>query len=96
MAPPLFGLLLVLDRDLATEGFRNTNTWLHPNADIEGSYAAMNGHMPERPSVFVSPGSLNDPNNPRLCRPGQSNLQLLTCVPGDHIAPEKSAKAVCW
>jgi all-trans-retinol 13,14-reductase len=84
MAPPLFSLFLVLDRDLAAEGFRNTNTWLHPNADIEGSFTALNGHLPERPLVYVSPGSLKDPANQRMCRPGQSNLQLLTFVPGDH------------
>jgi phytoene dehydrogenase-like protein len=84
MAPPVFVLFLVLDRDLAAEGFRNTNTWVHACADAEAPYeAALRGRFADRPSVFISPGSLKDPGNARLCRPGQTNLQLATVVPGD-------------
>jgi all-trans-retinol 13,14-reductase len=83
MTLPLFVVYLILDIDLA-ERFPNTNLWLLGD-DVEDEYAALEaGRMTERPMVYVTSASLKDPTNPRLCRPGQTNVQIMTLVPRDH------------
>lgn len=84
MALPLFVVYLVLDVDLAAQGVPNTNLWLLGD-DVEEQYAALEaGRMTERPMTYITSSSLKDPTNPRLCRPGQTNLQVMTLVPRDH------------
>jgi len=39
--------------------------------------------MTERPMVYITSASLKDPTNRRLCRPGQTNVQIMTLVPRD-------------
>lgn len=83
MTLPLFVLYLVLDRDLSEE-LPNTNLWLLED-DVEGEYATLfAGQLPERPMTYITSASLKDPDNPRLCRPGQTNVQIMTLVPADH------------
>lgn len=83
MTLPLFVLYLVLDRDLSTE-LPNTNLWLLGD-DVEAEYAGLfAGHVSDRPMTYITSASLKDPTNPRLCRPGQTNVQIMTLVPGDH------------
>lgn len=84
MALPLFVLYLILDRDLVAEGVPNTNFWVLGD-DIDGEYEALEaGRLPDHPLAYVTSASLKDPTNPRLCRPGQTNVQIMTLVPRDH------------
>jgi len=84
MSLPLYVLYLILDRDLRAEGHPNTNVYVCHD-DVEGDYARLfAGDMPEHPGVYLTFASLKDPTNPRLCRPGQTNLQVMTMCPPDH------------
>ena len=96
---PLSVLYLVLDRDLRAEGHPNTNTFLFAGDDIEAMYsAAQAGELPaELGAGIVEPtraefgagisyASLADPDNSRLCRPGQSNLQVIAIDTARHDA----------
>jgi len=84
MTLPLFVLYLVLDRDLRAEGHPNTNVWVFPDDDIEGAYATLEaGRLPDELFAYLTFASLKDPTNERLCRPGQTNLQVMTLVPSD-------------
>ena len=83
MTLPLFVLYLVLDRDLSAE-MPNTNLWLLGD-DVEAEYAALfAGELSDHPMTYITSASLKDPTNPRLCRPGQTNVQVMTLVPADH------------
>ena len=85
MALPLFVLYLILDRDLRAEGWPNSNLFVLPGDDVESLYAHLDAdRMPADSPVFMSLASLKDPTNPRLCRPGQTNLQLMSLSPGTH------------
>ncbi len=83
MTFPLFVVYLVIDRDLRAEGHPNTNVFYSPDDDIEGAYAALRADaLPDDPFAYLTFASLKDPDNPRLCRPGQTNLQVMTLTPG--------------
>jgi phytoene dehydrogenase-like protein len=82
MALPLAVLYLVVDRDLAAEGVPVTNFAVATRDDPQHEYDAIRrGEFPAEPSVWVTVASLKDPDNERLCRPGQSNLQLVSVAP---------------
>lgn len=82
MALPLAVVYLVINRDLAAEGMPVTNFSAVPRDDVEGLYAGVRrGELPIDPVVWVTAASLKDPDNPRLCPPGHTNLQLMTVVP---------------
>lgn len=84
MALPLFVVYLVIDRDLGAEGFANANIYVIGDEDVEAHYAALEaGEMPDPPMAYVTLTSLKDPTNERLCRPGQTNLQIMTLCPAD-------------
>lgn len=84
MSLPLHVLYLIIDRDLAAEGHPNTNLWVFPSDDVERDYAMLEaGEMPEQPMAYLTFASLKDPSNERLCRPGQTNVQVMTLVPSD-------------
>ena len=81
MSLPLAILYAVLDRDLAAEGLPVTN-WLVTGGDLEAEYADIRrGEFAVEPSVWITSASLKDPDNDRLCGPGQANVQLMTVVP---------------
>jgi phytoene dehydrogenase-like protein len=85
MALPIFVVYLVLDRDLAAEGFSSGNHFYCESDDIEGAYADLEaGTLGDQAMVFITLSSLKDPSNTRLCRPGQTNLQVMTLAPRDH------------
>ncbi len=85
MALPIFVVYLVLDRDLGAEGFSNGNIFGCETDDIEGAYAALEeGRLDDQAMVFITLSSLKDPSNDRLCRPGQTNLQVMLLAPRDH------------
>ncbi len=85
MAAPLFVVYLVLDRDLRGEGVSNCN-WSVIDCDDPDSMAASfeAGQLPSQQWVWITSASLKDPGNERLCRPGQTNLQLMTGAPASH------------
>ncbi|MBK9180897.1 MAG: NAD(P)/FAD-dependent oxidoreductase [Acidimicrobiales bacterium] len=85
MALPLFVDYLVLDRDLAAEGHPNTNVFVVGHDDVEAEYAGLEaGRMPAEPWTYLTFTSLKDPTNERLCRPGQTNMQVMTIAPAQH------------
>ena len=82
---PLFIVYLVLDRDLRAEGMPNRNWTVIDYDDLESMYAAYaRGQLPSQRGVWITSASLKDPGNPRLCRPGQTNLQLISIAPASH------------
>lgn len=85
LALPLMVVYLVLDRDLADEGFPNSLFQVSRTHDMDALYAALRaGDFPEDNAVSVWIANLADPGNPRLCPPGQTNLQLMSLAPADH------------
>ena len=85
MALPIFVVYLVLDRDLGAEGFSNGNLFVCETDDLEGAYAALEaGRLDDQAMVYITLSSLKDPTNTRLCRPGQTNLQIMCLAPRDH------------
>jgi all-trans-retinol 13,14-reductase len=82
MALPLAVVHLVLDRDLRAEGFPTTNPIVFPDDDGEAAYAAARaGRSPAGAVEHVWLGSLADPGNPALCRPGQTLMELICVAP---------------
>jgi all-trans-retinol 13,14-reductase len=85
LAMPLFIVYLVIDRDLRAEGTPNHNWAVIESDDLEAQYAACaRGELPPGQGVWITSASLKDPGNPRLCRPGQTNLQLMSVAPASH------------
>jgi phytoene dehydrogenase-like protein len=76
----------VLDRDLAAEGVPVTN-FLVAGEDLESASRAVRaGRFSGRPSVWLTSASMKDPGNERSCRPGQTNVELMTLVPPQATA----------
>lgn len=95
---PLAVVYMVIDRDLAAEGYSNTTRIVTDGYDIDGMYATLrSGELPEAYSAGVWIASLADPANERLCPPGMTNLQLMGVAPARHefwgIAPGSSSTA---
>jgi phytoene dehydrogenase-like protein len=87
MPLPLFVVYLVVDRDLRAEGHPNTNTFVFGGDDAEAAYAGVQaGAVPAEMGAGISYANLADPDNPRLCRPGQTNLQVITIDTARHDA----------
>ncbi len=85
LAPPLFVAYAVIDRDLGAEGFSNGNAYVFGDTDFDTEYAALaRGGLIDEPTVFCSFSSLKDPDNAALCRPGQTNFQMMSLVPPDY------------
>lgn len=85
LALPLMVAYLVLDRDLADEGFPNSVFEVSGTHDLDGVFAALRaGDHPETGMVSAWIANLADPGNPRLCPPGQTNLQLMSLAPADR------------
>ncbi len=81
MAAPMFVDYLVLDRDLRAEGATNHNWFVYADDDIDGMYAACARGELRVNGAFITSASLKDPDNARLCRPGQTNLQVMCIAP---------------
>ena len=85
MAQPLFIVYLVLDRDLRAEGTPNRNFSVIDCDDLDSMAASFEcGQLPSQRWAWITSASLKDPDNPRLCRPGQTNLQIITGAPASH------------
>lgn len=86
MALPLFSLYLAVDFDVR-DRLPNSTSWIYPHADIEGIYAdAYAGRVPARVPVFMTSGTLKDPDGHHSAPPGHSTLELMTIAPADHAA----------
>lgn len=85
MGPPLMIAYLIIDRDLAALGYPNSNAFIFGSDNIDDEYNAIGrGEMATNPSVFMSFASLKDPTNKRLCRPGQTNIEIMALTPANH------------
>ncbi len=81
---PFAVVYLILDRDLAAEGYPNANH-IVSSGDLEMIYAALRaGELPGAGIAGIWIASLADPTNPRLCRSGQTNLQVMGFAPAQH------------
>jgi all-trans-retinol 13,14-reductase len=82
MALPLFCVYLGLDIDISTE-MPNSILWNHPHADQEKLYSAaydadFADEVIDDLPVFVTSGSVKDPDNPHSAPPGFSTLEVMT------------------
>lgn len=84
MALPLFSLYLAVDFDVR-DRLPNSTCWIYPHADIESVYAdAYAGRVPAQVPVFMTSGTLKDPEGDHTAPPGHSTLELMTLAPADH------------
>jgi all-trans-retinol 13,14-reductase len=84
MALPLFSLYLAIDLDVR-DRLPNSTSWIYPHADIEAIYAdAYAGRVPAEVPVFMTSGTLKDPDGDHTAPPGHSTLELMTIAPADH------------
>jgi all-trans-retinol 13,14-reductase len=84
MALPLFSLYLAVDVDLR-DRLPNSTSWIYPHADMEAVYAdAHAGRVPAQVPVFMTSGTLKDPDGDHTAPPGCSTLELMTIAPADH------------
>jgi phytoene dehydrogenase-like protein len=84
MALPLFSLYLAVDFDVR-DRLPNSTSWIYPHADIETIYAdAYAGRVPAEVPVFMTSGTLKDPDGDHTAPPGHSTLELMTIAPADH------------
>jgi phytoene dehydrogenase-like protein len=83
MALPLFCVYLGLDIDLS-DRLPNSNQYLFGDWDIESSYGeCYAGRFPAQPPLYLSSGSLKDPDNAAAAPPGCSTLEIMTVAPPD-------------
>ena len=97
-ALPFFVVYLVVGRDLAAEGYPTANTTVAGSLDVEEAFRGLNaGRLGPSSWLYLWVANLADPDNPRLCRPGQTNLQLMTVAPAAHdfwgAAPGRTTNA---
>lgn len=86
MALPLFSLYLAVDFDVR-DRLPNSTSWIYPHADIEAIYAdAYAGRVPAQVPVFMTSGTLKDPQGSHTAPAGHSTLELMTIAPADHHA----------
>lgn len=84
MALPFFVVYLGLDIDLR-DRLPKTNFWGSDSTDIEATYKeTLDGHLPEHPLVFISIGSLKDPDSPWIAPKGHTAMDIMTLVPPLH------------
>ncbi len=84
MALPLFSLYLAVDFDVR-DRLPNSTSWIYPHADIEAIYADVYaGRVPAQVPVFMTSGTLKDPDGDHTAPAGHSTLELMTIAPADH------------
>lgn len=81
MALPFFVVYLGLDIDLR-DRLPKTNFWGSDSLDLEATYTqAFAGELPEHPLVFISIGSVKDPESPWIAPKGYTALDVMALVP---------------
>lgn len=84
MALPLFCVYLGLDMDLR-EQMPNTNYWFYSTYDLEGMYAdCYEGRVPKELLMYITAGSVKDPETEAIAPKGLSSLEIMTLVPADY------------
>ncbi len=84
MALPIFCVYLGLDMDLR-ETMPNANFWYYTSFDIEGMYTdCYEGRVPMEMGLFITAGSVKDPDTETLAPKGYSSLEIMMWVPPDH------------
>ena len=69
----------------AQRGLPNRNWSVIDCDDIDSMAASLeSGQLPSQRMAWITSASLKDPENARLCRPGQTNLQIITAAPASH------------
>lgn len=72
---------VVVEGDLVSDR-PNTNYHVYAGDDPEEVYAALErGELPEGEWAYIAFASKKDPDNPHLCPPGHTNLQIMTLAP---------------
>lgn len=81
MTVGLVCVYLVVDVDLSAGP--NTNYFVFPTYDTDELYDHLDaGRLAaDEAFAYVAMASRKDPSNPRLCPPGQTNLQIMTLAP---------------
>jgi phytoene dehydrogenase-like protein len=83
MALPFFVVYLGLDIDLRTR-IPKTNFWGSDSVDLETTYQeTFAGKLPEHPLVFISIGSVKDPDSPWIAPKGYTSMNVMALVPPD-------------
>lgn len=81
MALPFFVVYLGLDIDLR-DRLPKTNFWGSDSLDLEATYSeTFAGKLPEHPLVFISIGSVKDPDSPWIAPKGYTAMDVMTLVP---------------
>ncbi len=63
----------------------NTNYWYYSTFDIEGMYReAGEGRVPRDLMMFITAGSVKDPETQEIAPKGYSSLEIMTIVPPDY------------
>ncbi|HSP56315.1 MAG TPA: NAD(P)/FAD-dependent oxidoreductase, partial [Dehalococcoidia bacterium] len=84
MALPLFVVYLGLDTDLRGR-IPNTNYLYFPSYDVEGMYGdCFEGRLPRDLMLYITSGSVKDPDSERIAPPGYTSLEIMTLVPADY------------
>jgi all-trans-retinol 13,14-reductase len=87
MSLGLVSVYVVVDEDLSRR-IPNTNFLLFDGYDLDERFTRLEqGEAPDDvPFAYLSFASLKDPGNQRLCRPGQTNFQIMTLAPRGYQA----------
>jgi all-trans-retinol 13,14-reductase len=84
MALPIFCVYLGLDMDLR-ETMPRANLWHYSTFDIEGMYQdCYKGRVPREMGLFITAGSVKDPDTARIAPRGYSSLEVMMWVPPDR------------
>lgn len=84
MALPLFCVYLGLDIDLRGR-IPNTNFFCFSSYDIEGMYQdAYEGRVPRDLMLYITAGSVKDPETEAIAPKGYTSLEIMTIVPADY------------
>lgn len=81
MALPLFVVYLGLDIDLRGR-IPNTNYLVFPSYDVEGMYQdCWDGSIPRDLMLYITSGSVKDPESEQIAPRGYTSLEIMTLVP---------------
>ena len=84
MALPLFCVYLGLDIDLRGR-IPNTNYLYFPSYDVEGMYKdCFEGRLPSDLMLYITSGSVKDPETDHIAPKGYTSLEIMTLVPADY------------
>ena len=84
MALPLFCVYLGLDTDLRGR-IPNTNYLYFPSYDVEGMYQdCFEGRLPSNLMLYITSGSVKDPETDHIAPKGYTSLEIMTLVPADY------------